>query len=228
VNYSGRFFHKHIPAFLLIVATWQASAYAQESPAYRKNMISFDLVKDAINELNFNYEHRGSIKNGIEFSVGLIYVNKILEDFSKSWTNSNYFSEHGFSARVHYKIYKRGADGSKWRDYIAPGISYKYLYYYYQWFENEKSDGTFERIFQTRYRNKFGIDFNWGKVYEMNSTFAFEFYYGAGITVTTVNRTDLLVQPDDRKDAIYYANFNQKSLYFRPSIMGGIKLRIGF
>ena len=83
------------------------------------------------------------------------------------------------AARVHYKIFKKPEDDkTKWRDYISPGIAYKYLYYNNQWFENELTDDngvTYnERLFQHRFRSKMSLEFIWGKVYEMNQTFAFE------------------------------------------------------
>src|SRR5690606_25669694 len=122
----------------------------------------------AVNEINISLERFISARRSIEINGGLIYVNEGLVDLSKDWTNTHYFNEHGGAARFIYKIYKRPVDGSKWRDYIAPGISYKYLYYKAQWFENELSDskGSYhERIFQRRFRNKFGLEFMWGKIY---------------------------------------------------------------
>lgn len=208
-------------------------AVAQETPNYRKNAISINATRCATNEISLSYEHRFSVRRAIEFNAGLVYVNDGLQNFAKDWANTQYFYEHGFAARVHYKIFKKPEDDkTKWRDYIAPGIAYKYLYYNKQWFENEKIDEKgqtyHERIYQHRFRDKMSLEFIWGKVYELDQTWAFEFYYGAGLTGTISDRYVIAKQPDDREQTIITVEEYDHSFYVRPSLLVGAKLRISF
>jgi len=165
---------------LLVFSLISHFAGAQETPEYRKNAFSINITRCISNELNLSFEKRLSVRRALEFNLGLIYINDPLQEFAKTWANTQYFYERGFAARVHYKIFKKPEDDkTKWRDYISPGIAYKYLYYNNQWFENELTDDngvTYnERLFQHRFRSKMSLEFIWGKVYEMNQTFAFEF-----------------------------------------------------
>jgi hypothetical protein len=220
--------------FFLFVAK---PASSQEIPAYGKNAFAFELGRAAINELNMSYERFLTSRKTIEFTGGLVFVNDNLEEIFKGWKNGQVFSEHGYTGRFNYKVFRR-TEGStkKWRDYISPGLSYKHLYYNEQWFENDRTDSKDvkykERFFQKRERNKYSIDFVWGKVYEMNGTFALEFYYGGGVAATDVTRTVLRIQPDDRipesDGGVYDVNNEVKSFYIRPYPFAGMKLRIRF
>ena len=214
---------------LLILSLIFNFADAQESPVYRKNAFSFNLTRYAINELNLTYERRLSVRRAIEFNAGLIYINDPIQESAKTWVNTQYFYERGFAARFYYKIFKRPEDDkTNWRDYISPGISYKYLYYNNQWFESEADGHGKERYFQHRFRSKISLEFIWGKVYEMNKTFAFEFFYGAGLTGTLSDRYVIYYQPDDRKTEIKTVNDHDKRFYVRPALLLGAKLRLSF
>jgi hypothetical protein len=200
---------------------------AQDVPEYRKNAFSFNLTRYAVNELNLSFEHRYSVRRGIEFNAGFIYVNDQLKDLTKDWVNTQFFYEHGFAARIHYKIFKRkDSDETRWRDYIAPGVSYKYLFYNNQEFTGDNGGKT-EILYQHRFRHKMSLEFLFGKVYEMNNTFALEFYYGAGITATMSDRYVGYRIPDASKmDKVLEVNDHSKTFYVRPMVMAGIKLRL--
>ena len=224
-------FLKRFAVILFVLSLVNLPANAQETPEYRKSAFSINLTRCAVNELNLSYERRLSVRRAIEFNAGYIYINDPIQEFAKTWVNTQYFYERGFAARVHYKIFKKPEDDkTKWRDYIAPGLAYKYLYYNNQWFEIEKTDDVgklyHERIYQHRIRSKISMEFLWGKVYEMNQTFAFEFYYGAGLTGTISDRYVIAYQPDDRKARIDPVEAHDKSFYVRPSLLIGAKLRI--
>ena len=212
---------------LISLLAFSTPGFSQDAPEYRKNAFSFNLTRYMVNELNLSYEHRFSLRRGIEFNFGYIYVNDEIKDLTKDWVNTQYFYEHGCAARFHYKIFKRkDLDETKWRDYIAPGVSYKYLYYNNQEFISE-TDGKSEILYQHRFRHKMSLEFLFGKVYEMNSTFAFEFYYGAGITGTLSDRYVEYRIPDTKKmDVRVAVNDHAKDFYVRPLVMAGVKLRI--
>lgn len=202
---------------------------AQDIPLYKRNAIAFNLTRSLTNELNFTIEHFFSERRSVEINVGLVYVNNGVESLADDWTNSHYFSEHGFSARMYYKIFKRkDDDDSKWRDYVSPGISFRYLYFNKQWFKNDVTTTKTERIYQSRFRDKVTLEILWGKVYEMNSTFAFEIYYGAGLSGTVVHRTDILKQPDIKSETVIPLNFVDDKFYLRPALSAGVKFRIAF
>jgi len=231
--YLTRMFTQRFSIILFVFGLISSLASAQEAPVYRKNAISINVTRCATNEISLSYEHRFSVRRAIEFNAGLIYVNDGLQEFAKDWVNTQVFYEHGFAARVYYKIFKKPEDDkTKWRDYISPGISYKYLYYNKQWFENEKTDDKgqvyHERLYQHRFRDKYSLEFLWGKVYEMNQTLAFEFYYGAGLTGTISDRFVIYKQPDDREPEIITVEEYDNSFYVRPSLLVGAKLRISF
>jgi hypothetical protein len=210
-------------------------ASAQDAPVYRKNAISFNLTRYAVNELNLSFEHRYSIRRGIEFNAGYIYINDAIQKIAKDWVNTQYFYERGFAARFHYKIFRKLNDDSKWRDYISPGVSYKYLYYNNQDFDNtkydEKKDKNYiERVNQHRFRSKMSFEFLWGKVYEMNETFALEFYYGAGLTGTISDRyvNTITNIKEGQANEVITVNGHDKSFYVRPMVMVGFKFKISF
>ena len=109
-----------------------------------------------------------------------------------------------------------------------------------------------EKFLQKRDREQYGIQFLWGKVYEINRTFAFEFYFGAGLDATIATRTDYsryatyhtkvytYVTPSTPKDLVKTVtddnkwrnqsvpDFTDDSFYLRPNVQAGIKFRIRF
>ncbi|HRH64708.1 MAG TPA: hypothetical protein PLU53_00270 [Bacteroidia bacterium] len=225
--------NRFLRIFLFLTAFLPFSQLSgQEAPEYKKNALALDLTQYGINEINLNYEHFFSIRRSIEFTASLVYVNDPLAEFGRSFTNSHYFEEHGFGARIAYKLYKPQVEDSRWRDYIAPGLIYKYLYYNNQWFENEttnaKGDKYTEAIYQHRFRHKFGLEFVWGKVYDMNKSFAFELYYGVGLRGTLSSRTDIQKQDTVGVSKIYDVNFQDDNFYIRPTLRGGVKFRFSF
>ena len=201
-------------------------------PEFKKNAIAFDITQMASNELNINYERFFSSRRSLELAIGLIYVNSSLEDLAKDMSNTHYFSEHGFSARVAYKLYKRPVEDSKWRDYIAPALTFKYLYFNNQWFTNETTDSLDNKIeeclYQHRYRSKFGFEFLWGKVNNFNSTFALEMFYGVGLRATTSVRADIYRKDNCDSTQVTYLDFVDSRLFIRPSLRAGLKFRISF
>ncbi|REJ80884.1 MAG: hypothetical protein DWQ44_04525 [Bacteroidetes bacterium] len=223
---------KSLILFLILMIS-SGISLAQDEKKDPKNGISFDLTQMATNELNMSYTRYVSERKSLEFAAGLIYVNEILEELSKDWSTTRYFSEHGFSARIAYKMYKKPVDDSKWRDYIAPAIMYKYLYYNNQWLENEKTDsrtGTkfIECIYQHRFRSKYGLEFLWGKEYHFNRTFVLEMFYGIGLRGTSVLRADILKQDICDSTEIRRLDFEDTRFYVRPALRAGVKMRIAF
>lgn len=210
----------------------QLTVFSQEVPEFKKSAIAFDITQMATNEINLSYEHFFSARRSLEFALGLIYVNNSLEDLSADMSNTHYFSEHGFSARVAYKLYKKPVEDSKWRDYIAPAVTYKYLYFNNQWFTNETTDSSGKKIdeclLQHRYRSKFGFEFLWGKVYNFNSTFALEMFYGVGLRATTSVRTDVSRRDNCDSVAVTHLDYNDKRFFIRPALRAGLKFRISF
>jgi hypothetical protein len=212
----------------------QHAVFSQEVAEFKKNAFAFDITQMASNEINLNYEHFFSNRRSLEIALGLIYVNDALEELSKDWSNTHYFSEHGFSVRLAYKLYKRPVEDSKWRDYIAPALTYKYLYFNNQWFTNELTNektGTKydEALYQHRYRSKFGFEFLWGKVYNFNQTFALEMFYGVGLRATSSVRSDLLKQDIADSTEIYVPDYgDDKRFFIRPALRAGLKFRISF
>ncbi len=226
-------FSKVLTSF--IVLFWvQFQGFSQEAPEYKKNALAVDITLMATNEINLYYEHYFSARRSLEVSLGLVYVNDFLEDFSKDISNTHYFSEHGFSARVAYKLYRKPVEDSKWRDYIAPAIVYKYLYFNNQWFTNEVTDEVTglkydECLYQHRFRDKFGFEFLWGKVYEFNPTMALEMFYGVGLRGTVSLRSDLLKQDICDSTDIYVPSYgDDHSFYLRPVLRAGVKFKVSF
>ena len=259
-------------AFIFLFSPATITVQAQESPAYRKNVISFNLTSLAVSEINMGYEHFLTSRRSIEFDGGLVYVNDFLKDQAKDWPNAVLFSEHGYAGRFHYKIFKRLENISKWRDYIAPGIVFKNLYYNDMpvlsevkidyiindsiiltgklmtdtiiYLKNNTVNYT-ENFLRKSKRIQFGIQFLWGKVYEINRMFALEFYYGAEINATIATRTDhsryATYLPKSYSSYLHKTKNNiddnqrrnqpvpdyiDKSFYLRPAILFGIKLRL--
>ena len=221
--------------FLLVFFLCVKFSSAQDAPVYRKNAVSFNITRLAINEINMSFEHRYSIRRGVEFNAGYFYINDPLKKFAKDWVNTQYFYERGFVARFHYKIFKKLNEESKWRDYISPGISYKYLYYLNQPFDNTKYDekkgkNYIESVNQHRFRNKISLEFLWGKIYEMNETFALEFYYGAGLAGTISDRyvNTITTIKDWTANQVTNVYGHDKNFYIRPTAMVGFKIKISF
>jgi hypothetical protein len=198
---------------------------AQENPSYRKFGINVNVTRSLADEVNIGIERWSSSRRSIEINGGIIYVNDFLEERAKDWNNSTLFSEHGYTGRIYYKIHKRVEDNSdsKWRDYIAIGLVYKHLYYNDQWFDAGAGD-TVRSIYERRDRDKYGMEFLWGKVYEISPGLALEFYYGAGIMFTSVTRTISKVVNRHSPDVVNYDHI-VTSFYGRPVIQAGLKLR---
>jgi hypothetical protein len=234
--------------FIIVLAG--ITADAQENPTYGKNAVSFNITRSAINELSMSYEHWLSFRKSIEFTGGYIYVNEFLKDQFNDWKNATFFSEQGYSFGLHYKIFRRVENETKWHDYISFGVSYKYLYYdNLEVISDVKFDSSLYKINSALYkdsifqynehflrdskRNKFSLDFVWGHVYEMNKTFAFEFYYGASIVGTIANHTDHNRQSVYVKSAHQWISkpipdYSYDQFYMRPALLLGIKFRIRF
>jgi len=214
----------------------QLTVFSQEVPEFKRNALAIDITQMATNEVNLSYELSFSSRRSLEIALGLIYVNDAIEDLAKDMSNSHYFSEHGFSARVAYKLYRRQVEDSKWRDYLAPAITYKYLYFNNQWFSNELTNEKTgikydECLYQHRYRSKFGFEFLWGKVYNFNQSLALEMFYGVGLRATSSVRSDLLKQDICGVDSsiIYVPDYgDDKRFFVRPALRAGLKFRISF
>jgi hypothetical protein len=232
--------------------------YAQENGTYGKNAISFNLTKALVNELSMSYEHWINFRQSIEFNGGLIYANDFLSNQVDDWENATLFMEHGYAGRFYYKIHRRPEENKKWRDYIAFGISYKYLYYNDYYINNgEIKIDTFdapveiyspppqdttitytqasytEKFLRDSQRHKLGLEFIWGKVYEMNKTFAFEFYFGGGLVANMASHTDHDRYATYRNKDFQHLNgpipnYEYEQFYMRPVLLLGLKFRIRF
>ncbi len=237
-------------AFIFLFFPATTIVQAQEPATYGKNAFSFNLTRLAVNEVNLSFEHFLSSRRSIEFNGGLVYVNNYLEDQAKEWSNAVFFSEHGYAGRFHYKIFKRPEDNSKWHNYIAFGVVYKHLYYDDLFIKDNvvkydssliktnpvlyKDSGAFqysEEFLRDESRNKIGVEFLWGKVYESSKTIAFEFYYGAGITASQTTHTDhsrnpVYLNTHHQWISKPIPDFTYKTFYMRPAILLGLKLRL--
>ena len=123
-----RFFYYCI-SFLFLFLEAATIVNAQETAVYGKNAFSINLTRLAVSEINLSYEHFLNSRRSIEFDGGLVYTNDFLNDQIKDWSKSTLFSEHGYTGRFHYKIFKRSEEKTRWQEYISPGIVYKNLYY---------------------------------------------------------------------------------------------------
>ncbi len=218
---------------LLSLLIHAVSVKAQDELPYKKMAFSFNLTRLVVNEVNMGIEFFVSQKRSIEFDGGIVYANEFMQEATKNLTTDPLFSEHGYAARFHYKFWQK-KEGTKWRMYIAPGLTYKYLYYKDVEILNEKGEGSDSYNLtakQDRTRNKAGLEFLWGNVYEANRTFAFEIYYGAGVSVTSTERTDYdrYITYDD--PGMAYKNqtlptYIDNTVYFRPILLAGFKLVI--
>ena len=230
-----RFLYPYIAFFFLFLSA-RTFVQAQEATIYGKNIFSINLTRLVISEVNLSYEHFLNSRRSIEFDGGLVYTNDFLNDQIKDWSKSTLFSEHGYTGRFHYKIFKRSEEKTRWQEYISPGIVYKNLYY------NDKELTSIEKLdyfnfryketyLQKRSRSIFGVEFLWGKVFEPGRTLTFDFYYGAGINATISKRTDYnryanYVSPSNQSRNQSIPDFEDKSFYMRPYILIGLKLRL--
>ena len=243
-------FHLHLLSFYFLFFLPGINLQAQETPLYGKHAFSFNITRAAINEIGLSYEYWLSIRKSIEFNGGIIYVNNFLEDQAKHWNNADIFNEHGYVGRLHFKQFKRTEENSKWHNYISYGGFYKHLYFNdrpiesvikrdsskYNIHDPSTKDSIFKYSIQAlekRNRNIFGVEFLWGSVYELNRTFALEFYYGASLSATMVTRTEherYVNYVDEKKQSqnFYYPDLKFDSFYFRPGVRLGIKLRVRF
>ena len=207
--------NQHIFLLFILLFSWKPN-FSQEAKPYRKNAFSFNLTGCLANELNMSYERYISRRKCIQIDGGIIFVNDFLVDQTESWNNPLVFTEHGYAARIHYKIFSSSENETKkWSDYISPGLIFKHLYYNEHLFTNELNDTSgnyFEYIYQSRIRTKVGIEFLWGKVYELNRIFSFDLFYGGGIVANYVERTVLKRITDSRKNDIVYQNTTSYNL----------------
>ena len=216
--------------FFLSLSLFAMISHAQDTEVRRKkNAINTNLTLSATNEFNIGIERYFSPRKSIEINGGFVRANPFLSDLTKSWINTQYFYESGYTFRLGLKFYKKRPEESKWQDYISPVLLYKYLFFDPQWFENpiENSDYS-ECIYQKRQRSKYGFEFLWGKVYSLNNSFDFELYYGVGIRAAMVERTDISKQDTCGVSPIRQLDFVDNSFYVRPSIHGGAKFRFNF
>lgn len=216
---------------LLLVSPVYSPAQSDDLHASR-TAISLNIGQAVSNEINLSFEKFVTEKSALELDAGLIYRNDLLRKAAENWTNSQYFYEHGFAARIALRRYKNVDGKSKWRDYIAPVAIYKYQYFNNAWFEadstNNNGDKFTQCIYQHRFRHKFGLQILWGKIYQLNKTFAVDLYYGLGIRGTISNRTDVLKQDICGQTPVREINFEDSRFYVRPTIHTGVKLRVGW
>ncbi len=232
---KNRFFYRYIAFFFLFFSA-RTFVQAQEATVYGKNIFSINLTRLVISEVNLSYEHFLNSRRSIEFDGGLVYASDFLGDQIKDWSKSTLFSEHGYTGRFHYKIFKRSEEKSRWQEYISPGIVYKNLYYNDKVLTSDEKLDYFnlrykETYLQKRSRSIFGVEFVWGKVLEPGRTLTFDFYYGAGINATISKRTDHnryanYVSPGNQSRNQAIPDFVDKSFYVRPYILIGLKLRL--
>ena len=219
---------------LAIILLGGACVLAQEQLPYRRTAVSFNITRLMVNEANMGFERFITNRRSFDFEFGVMYANEFWQEAAKSYTTDPLFHEHGFAARFHYKFF-RTKDNSKWRNFMGPGISYKHLYYNdYDMAIDKKDEAGRAYVLtlkQDRERDKFGIDFIWGNAYEASRTFAFEFYYGAGLSITSVKRSDhdryvTYVDEYDQSRNTALPNYIDHSVYLRPVIQLGMKLVI--
>ncbi len=219
-------------------------AGAQSNPngiAPQNNALTFNLGQYLVNEINLGYEHFLKEKRSVEFNGGLIYRNDALLKLAKDWSNSQYFYERGFTAKVAYKIYRKGGEKNGKKNYYAFGINYQYLYFNNEWFETDKEikfkpepSGSEvvgkEEIYRHRFRNRVGLQITLGNIIPMGNTFGLELYYGLGLRGILSNRFDVArgAIVNDEHFTIQTLNFGDQKFYVRPSIHAGIKLRMGW
>lgn len=203
----------------------------QDAPVYPKNAMSFNLTQYAVNELNFGYEVFISQYRSVELNGGLIYKNSIWADLTKNLDDPLYFSERGFATRFVYRIYKKEISKAGNRSYIAPMLVYKYQYLNQQWLEVDEKDNNDVThhycSYVTRFRSKIGLQFFWGKIVPLSKTFALDLYLGTGLRATLSDRWELYKSENEciMNDKTFI-NFRTNNFYLRPTIHGGVRLKI--
>jgi len=250
VEMKKRFYVSYLSIVILFILPVKI-VDAQESAVYGKHAFSINLTRSSVNELNVGYEYWLNFRKSIEINWGLVYVNSFFEKRVSDWKNATLFSEHGYAGRLYYKIYKRPVENSKWRDYMAFGVSYKYLYFNDYFIDDGDikydsslyktnpvlyEDSVFsysEQFLRDSKRHKIGVEFIWGKVYEASRTIAFEFYFGAGINANIASHTDhsrnpIYVNPEHQWIAKPIPDFKYEQFYMRPVALLGIKFRLRF
>lgn len=239
---------KKIPGsttFLVILAFLFASI-ADAQPIQKgvtpvRNVFTFNLGQYFVNEINLGFERIFNERSGLEFSGGFIYRNDVILSMAKDWSNSQYFYERGFAARITHKTYRKSGSKSGKKSYYAFGLNYQYLYFNNQWFETDKEvkfspDSSSspitatEEIFRRRFRNRAGIQVTLGNIFPLGNTFAIEFFYGCGVRGILSERYDVArgVEIENEHFIIQTVNFRDQKFYVRPSIHAGVKLRIGW
>ncbi len=240
-------------SFVILLFLPVKIVYGQESAVYGKHAIAINLTRCTVNEISVSYEYWLNFRKSIEFNWGLVYVNDFFQEQVKDWENAMLFSEHGYAGRFYYKIHKRAEENTRWRDYIAYGVSYKYLYFNDYLINNgEIKFDPIDKIIQPdtiiykdtvvayteqflrdSERHKIGIEFIWGKVYEASKTIAFEFYFGGGLVANIASHTDHSRYATYQSSKFQYLNqpipdYTYDQFYMRPVALLGIKFRVRF
>jgi hypothetical protein len=223
---------------LTILFLLSVTSVAQESLPYRKNAITINITRLLVNEYNFGIERFFSQRRSMEIDVGIIHPSEYWQDVAADFTEDPLFYEEGYALRVHIKTWKK-TENSKWRNYSGPGITYKHTFYEDYPMTVTKTNPSVkpghgqyvETMSQDRVRDKFGLEYIWGNVFEASRTFAFEIYYGAGLTVASVKRTDhdrFATYQDSNEQWRNQAlpTFIDYSVYFRPILQAGFKMVI--
>ena len=206
-----------------------------------RNAFTFNLGQYLVNEINLGYEHIFKEKKGLEINGGLIYRNDLILSQAKDWSNSQYFYERGFAARIAYKIYRKSGEKSGRKSFYSFGLNYQYLYFNNEWFETDKEIKykpepsakeiiTNEEIYRHRFRNRAGLQITLGNIIPMSNTFALELFYGCGVRGILSDRFDVArgVSVDDNHIILQVLDYGDRKFYIRPSIHAGVKLRMGW
>lgn len=216
-----------------MISVFSVSSQEVDS-TYRKNAFLINVTNSLSNEYNIGFERYFSRNTSLEINGGPVRSNPAIAEFSQSWTNSLYFYESGYTARIGLKFYKKKSVLSKWQDYVSPVIFFKSLAFEPHFFETKyENNERYQGMFLKRQRSKFGFEFLWGKVYPVSKTFNIELYYGVGLRATMAERTDFwridtMPYGNNPGTDTTFLNFNDNNFYVRPSIHGGLKLRFNY
>jgi len=203
------------------------------------NFISLNVGQYFVNEINLGYEHFLSEKKSIEVNGGIIYRNEFWLNVASDWINSQYFREHGFAARVYYKIYKKISEKNNNKSFYSFGLNYQYLYFNNEWIETGKlitlnygGDNVVvnEEILMHRLRHRIGAQLLLGNVIPAGNNFALEIYYGLGVRGIYSNRFDVARGGTVNGEKVIqkYLNYEDTHFYLRPTIHAGVKLKLGW
>lgn len=230
--------------FIFLTLLFPVNSDAQSSPngiSSVRNAFAFNLGQYLVNEINLGYEHIFKEKKGLEINGGLIYRNDLILSQAKDWSNSQYFYERGFTARIAYKIYRKSGEKSGRKSFYSFGLNYQYLYFNNEWFETDKvikfkpepsaaEITTNEEIYRHRFRNRAGLQITLGNIIPMGNTFALELYYGCGVRGILSDRFDVArgVSVDENHIILQVLDYGDQKFYIRPSIHAGVKLRMGW